>query len=79
MDAEERELARGRKAMLGRRPDAPVAPEWTEPAPGGVQTPDYTAKRLTLWLEDRGVNMGKVLVVQAGDRFAAVTATESET
>ena len=60
-----------------RQPEAPEAPpDWmVDPREGpklDASDLEFGAKRMTLWLEDGGVNMEKILLVQAGERRLAV-------
>jgi hypothetical protein len=75
-DAEERELRRVTKVEQPRPADP--QPEWMEAAPGAAAPREWRAQRLQLWLEDRGVNLEKVLVVSeaGGQQLALVTATD---
>ena len=69
------ELERVTKVEQPKKNEAPAPPEWMLPKPEGEETLEWSAKRLTLWLEDNGVNMEQVLLVCTDDgRLSAVTA-----
>ena len=69
------ELARVTKVEQPKQNEAPAPPEWTLPKPEGEEDVEWSVKRMTLWLEDNGVNMEQVLLVRNDDgRISAVTA-----
>lgn len=71
-DAEERELARVPMSQVRQPRPAEPAPGWKQQQPED----DNRAQRLTLWLEDAGVRLDRVLLVPAGERVAVVTACD---
>ena len=62
----------------------PEVPEWrkaTQPeGASGAANPEWRANWLTLWLQDSGISMDKVLLVEQADerRLALVTAQDVE-
>jgi hypothetical protein len=68
---EERELGRVQGVEQPQAPEAP--PEWMTLEREFGKSLENRARRLTLWLEDRGVDMSQVLVVPADGRLAVVT------
>ena len=71
MTPEERELGLVQAVEQPEAPEAP--PEWMTLEREFGEGLENRARRLTLWLEDRGIDMSKVLVVAADGRLAVVT------
>ena len=74
-DATQRELARTTKVEQPKK--AEPAPEWMAPRPeDDAAQRDWDMQRMSLWLDDRGVNMDKVMLVKADEgRLVLVTTT----
>ena len=72
-DETARELARSTKVEQPKKAEQP--PDWMQPAPEDDEAlRDWDMQRMALWLDDRGVNMDKVMLVKADEgRLVLVT------